>query len=217
MSQTDVRGMLARACLVGEDVFKTVGQLSGGERAKLGLCMLMTKDNNLLLLDEPTNHLDLLSREALEDALRSYEGTLLFVSHDRYFVNAIADTVVELDNKVLSTFEGNFDAFEAAKKKLAAGIASPKREEIKKPVVDGYRNAKQRAEDANKRTRVKELEKLLRSLEADEQNLLYEMTLPEVAGDYLTLQKTANYLDIVKKKYEEAFLEWSTLSEEDNK
>jgi ATP-binding cassette subfamily F protein 3 len=212
MSQTDVRGMLARAGLVGEDVFKTVGQLSGGERAKLGLCMLMTKDNNLLLLDEPTNHLDLLSREALEDALKAYEGTLLFVSHDRYFVNAIADTVVELDNKVLCSYEGNFDAFEATKKKLAAGVAVPQKVEVKKTVPDsGYRTAKQRAEDANRRTRVKELEALLKNLEADEHNLLYEMTLPEVAGDYLTLQKTANYLDIVKKKYEEAFLEWSAL------
>lgn len=116
MSQTEVRSLLAQVTLGADDVYKQVSCLSGGERAKLGLAMIMAKDVNLLLLDEPTNHLDLPSREALEQALASYGGTVLFVSHDRYFVNSVATDVAELDGGNISIVQGNYDVFAAGKK-----------------------------------------------------------------------------------------------------
>ncbi|MBQ2894252.1 MAG: ABC-F family ATP-binding cassette domain-containing protein, partial [Clostridia bacterium] len=189
MSQTDVRGLLAQVTLGADDVYKLVKELSGGERAKLGLAMLMAKDNNLLLLDEPTNHLDLPSREALEDALKQYTGTLLVVSHDRYFVNSIASTIVELDNKQLNVYTGNYDNFIASKAQTVVEQPKPQ-----KP-TSNYRNAKQRAEQTNKAKRLKELEKLITELEELVQDLQNQMALPEVASDYSKLSVVMQQLD----------------------
>ena len=207
MSQTDVRGLLAQVTLGADDVYKLVKELSGGERAKLGLAMLMAKDNNLLLLDEPTNHLDLPSREALEEALKQYTGTLLVVSHDRYFVNSIASTIVELDNKQLNVYTGNYDNFIASK--AQAVVEQPKPQ---KP-TSNYRNAKQRAEQTNKAKRLKELEKLITELEELVQDLQNQMGLPEVASDYSKLSVVMQQLDDANCQLENALAEWETLSE----
>lgn len=207
MSQTDVRGLLAQVTLGADDVYKLVKELSGGERAKLGLAMLMAKDNNLLLLDEPTNHLDLPSREALEEALKQYTGTLLVVSHDRYFVNSIASTIVELDNKQLNVHTGNYDNFIASKAQTV--VEQPKQP---KP-TSTYRNAKQRAEQTNKAKRLKELEKLITELEELVQNLQNQMGLPEIASDYSKLSVVMQQLDDANCQLENALVEWETLSE----
>lgn len=111
MSQTEVRSLLASVNLGADDVYKSVASLSGGERAKLGIAMIMAKDCNLLLLDEPTNHLDLPSREALERALQNYSGTVLFVSHDRYFVNSVATVIAEMADCHITLHDGNYDDF----------------------------------------------------------------------------------------------------------
>ncbi|MBQ2914722.1 MAG: ABC-F family ATP-binding cassette domain-containing protein [Clostridia bacterium] len=208
MSQTDVRGLLAQVTLGADDVYKLVKELSGGERAKLGLAMLMAKDNNLLLLDEPTNHLDLPSREALEDALKQYTGTLLVVSHDRYFVNSIASTIVELDNKQLNVYTGNYDNFIASKAQTV--VEQPKQQ---KP-TSTYRNAKQRAEQTNKAKRLKELEKLITELEELVQDLQNQMALPEVASDYSKLSVVMQQLDDANCQLENALAEWEALSQE---
>ena len=207
MLQTDVRGLLAQVTLGADDVYKLVKELSGGERAKLGLAMLMAKDNNLLLLDEPTNHLDLPSREALEEALKQYTGTLLVVSHDRYFVNSIASTIVELDNKQLNVYTGNYDNFIASKAQTV--VEQPKQS---KP-TSNYRNAKQRAEQTNKAKRLKELEKLITELEELVQNLQNQMGLPEIASDYSKLSVVMQQLDDANCQLENALAEWETLSE----
>jgi len=208
MSQTDVRGLLAQVTLGADDVYKLVKELSGGERAKLGLAMLMAKDNNLLLLDEPTNHLDLPSREALEEALKQYTGTLLVVSHDRYFVNSIASTIVELDNKQLNVYTGNYDNFIASK---AQTVVEQTKQQ--KP-TSTYRNAKQRAEQTNKAKRLKELEKLITELEELVQNLQNQMALPEIASDYSKLSVVMQQLDDANCQLENALAEWETLSQE---
>ena len=208
MSQTDVRGLLAQVTLGADDVYKLVKELSGGERAKLGLAMLMAKDNNLLLLDEPTNHLDLPSREALEEALKQYTGTLLVVSHDRYFVNSIASTIVELDNKQLNVYTGNYDNFIASKAQTVVEQPKPQ-----KP-TSTYRNAKQRAEQTNKAKRLKELEKLITELEELVQNLQNQMGLPEIASDYSKLSVVMQQLDDANCQLENALAEWETLSQE---
>ena len=208
MSQTDVRGLLAQVTLGADDVYKLVKELSGGERAKLGLAMLMAKDNNLLLLDEPTNHLDLPSREALEDALKQYTGTLLVVSHDRYFVNSIASTIVELDNKQLNVYAGNYDNFIASKQQVV--VEAPKQQ---KP-ASNYRNAKQRAEQTNRAKRLKELENLITKLEQEIEDLQNKMALPEIASDYSKLSVVMQQLDDANAQLEDALVEWETLSQE---
>lgn len=208
MSQTDVRSLLAQVTLGADDVYKLVSELSGGERAKLGLAMLMAKDNNLLLLDEPTNHLDLPSREALEDALKAYTGTLLVVSHDRYFVNAIASTIVELENKHLNVYEGNYDNF--LERKSQPKIELPKQQKS----TNTYRSPKQRAYETNRAKRLKELESLITQLEQDIESLQNQMSLTEVASDFSKLSVVMQRIDQLNAKLEDALTEWESLSEE---
>ena len=112
MNNTKIRNVLAAFLFTGEDVFKTIGELSGGERGRLSLAKLMLSPANFLILDEPTNHLDIPSKEILEDALSNYTGTILTVSHDRYFINKIATRILELRNKVLTNYKGNYDYYE---------------------------------------------------------------------------------------------------------
>lgn len=208
MSQTDVRSLLAQVTLGADDVYKLVSELSGGERAKLGLAMLMAKDNNLLLLDEPTNHLDLPSREALEDALKAYTGTLLVVSHDRYFVNAIASTIVELENKHLNVYEGNYDNF--LERKSQPKTEAPKQQKS----VNGYRSPKQRAYETNRAKRLKELESLITQLEQDIESLQNQMSLTEVASDFSKLSVVMQQIDQLNAQLEDALVEWEKLSED---
>lgn len=208
MSQTDVRSLLAQVTLGADDVYKLVSELSGGERAKLGLAMLMAKDNNLLLLDEPTNHLDLPSREALEDALKAYTGTLLVVSHDRYFVNAIASTIVELENKHLNVYEGNYDNF--LERKSQSKVELPKQQKS----TNTYRSPKQRAYETNRAKRLKELESLITQLEQDIESLQNQMSLTEVASDFSKLSVVMQQIDQLNIQLEDALTEWESLSEE---
>ena len=107
MTNTEVRNLLASFLFTGDDVFKLIGELSGGERGRVSLARLMLSEANFLILDEPTNHLDIVSREVLENALNSYEGTVLFVSHDRYFINRTASRIMELTHQVLVNYPGN--------------------------------------------------------------------------------------------------------------
>lgn len=208
MSQTDVRSLLAQVTLGADDVYKLVSELSGGERAKLGLAMLMAKDNNLLLLDEPTNHLDLPSREALEDALKAYTGTLLVVSHDRYFVNAIASTIVELESKHLNVYEGNYDNF--LERKSQPKVELPKQQKS----ANTYRSPKQRAYETNRAKRLKELETLITQLEQDIESLQNQMSLTEVASDFSKLSVVMQQIDQLNAQLEDALTEWESLSEE---
>ena len=111
LTQTEVRSALAMFLFKGDDVFKSVNDLSGGEKARLSLLNLMLSKSNFLILDEPTNHLDIASREALENALQNYDGTILVVSHDRFFINKLATKIYYLQNKNLLEFKGNYDYF----------------------------------------------------------------------------------------------------------
>ena len=208
MSQTEVRSLLAQVTLGADDVYKKVCELSGGERAKLGLAMIMAKDNNLLLLDEPTNHLDLPSREALEDALKAYTGTVLFVSHDRYFVNSVSDRIAELQDKKILVHEGNYDDFINRKQ------SQPTVEVRNTPVAKNggsYRNAKQRAEQTNRARKVKELETRISQLEQDAEQLNAQMALPEIASDYTKLSQVMECLAVVNADLEQALAEWEQL------
>ncbi|MBR6171554.1 MAG: ABC-F family ATP-binding cassette domain-containing protein [Eubacterium sp.] len=118
MTNTRIRNVLAAFLFTGDKVFQKIGDLSGGERGRLSLAKLMLSPANLLLLDEPTNHLDIQSKEILEDAIRDYTGTVLYVSHDRYFINRTATRILELRHKVLTNYPGNYDDYEENREKL---------------------------------------------------------------------------------------------------
>ena len=206
MSQTEVRSLLAQVTLGADDVFKLVGQLSGGERAKLGLAMIMAKDCNLLLLDEPTNHLDLPSREALEEALCCYTGTVLFVSHDRYFVNSVATKIAELDGGKIVCHDGNYDDF-ASRKTV---VQTP----LEKPKQTTYRNAKQRAEQTNRAKLLKQLEEQITLIEQQLEQLNAQMSQPEVASDYAKLSVVLDQINRANAQMEQAMEQWEQLQEQ---
>ncbi|MBQ8772065.1 MAG: ABC-F family ATP-binding cassette domain-containing protein, partial [Clostridia bacterium] len=207
MSQTEVRGLLAKVTLGADDVYKLVSELSGGERAKLGLAMIMAKDCNLLLLDEPTNHLDLPSREALEEALRSYTGTVLFVSHDRYFVNAISSSIAEIDQGALNVYQGNYDDF------AQKTFAQPDKKVTKSVTQTGYRNAKQRAEQTNNARKLKQLEQTITQLEEQILDINNQLANPTVASDYSKMSPLLQQLEQCNLQLEETMLLWEELSQ----
>ena len=124
MNNTRIRNVLAAFLFTGDDVFKNIGDLSGGERGRLSLAKLMLSPANFLILDEPTNHLDIPSKEILEDALKSYTGTIFFVSHDRYFINRAATRIIELRDKVLTNYQGDYRYYEENKDRLFFSAAS---------------------------------------------------------------------------------------------
>lgn len=212
MSQTDIRKLLAQVTLGADDVYKSVSDLSGGERAKLGLAMIMAKDNNLLLLDEPTNHLDLPSREALEEALRAYKGSVLFVSHDRYFVNALGTQIAELSNGKITTYDGNYDDFVSRvyAEKPQAEVKPTDKTAAQKPT---YRNAKQRAAEVNKARRVKELETEITRHEQQLAELNAQLADPIVAADYVKTAAVLAEIEQANAKLETLGAEWEQLLE----
>ena len=191
MSQTQARALLAQAKLGEEDVDKKVRSLSGGERAKLALVLLEAERANVLILDEPTNHLDLQAREALETALKAFRGTLLFVSHDRYFTAALAEKVLDAADGRITPYPCGYAEYAEQKKRAAqqaaAAANAKKAEERAKQGAAAHRTKAERAEEAKRKQRVKELETRIAALEAEEAALQAAIADPAVAADYKAL------------------------------
>ncbi len=212
--QTRVRNILAAAGLVQEDMPKKVRMLSGGERAKLALAVFACEQGNTLFLDEPTNHLDLPARESLEDALKAFEGTLLFVSHDRYFIRALAGKIFELEKGELHCFVGGYDDFTAAKATATKSVQSipaptlPKKSQEKSSY---YRSKEERAADARKRTRVNQIEKEIDALETEEAELNASLADPAVTANFALLTEKCNRLEQIKLRLDELYAEYETL------
>lgn len=204
----EIRSLLAAFLFRGEDIEKNMRTLSGGERARVALLKLILRKPNFLILDEPTNHLDVSSREILEDALASFEGTILCVSHDRYFVNRLATRVLSFRGDGVTQIEGNYDAYVS----LLQADAAEKPAAVKKPNAYLQRKEAERAERL-KASRVKKIEARLSAIEQEKAALETALALPETAADYekvlfLTGQFTA--LGDERDALEE---EWLTLSE----
>ena len=211
-----IRTVLGNVQLVGENVYKQVGSLSGGERQKLKFAILTLSCGNVLLMDEPTNHLDLAAKEALDAALRNYSGTLLVVSHDRYLLNKIPTKIAEMHPDGIRIYPGNYDNYIQQKNKEAA--AKPLEEKAREPEKtqqsEYYRSKKQRSEELARKKRTQELEDAIEALERDILSLEQKLTLPEVAGDYITLQQVCAQLEQARDTLNESLSEWERLCDE---
>ncbi len=217
MSQNQVRNALAAFLFRGDDVQKTLDKLSGGERARIQLLKLMLAPVNLLLLDEPTNHLDIASREALENALEEYTGTMLIVTHDRYLVNRLADRVLYMTEDGLEEFIGGYDAY------LEARTQSEMRQEREKPVkVNDYKLQKERNGKINRAKGIlARAEQQVADQEAYIRQIEEQLATPEIATDYKKaaelaekLEKEKAILDVRYNAWEEAERELQALLEQ---
>lgn len=212
-----VRGILGQMLISDDHVYQPVSVISGGERARLGFAIMVTEHANTLLFDEPTNHLDLASKEALEKALSEFDGTLIFVSHDRYFLNTIPTKIMEMTDDGLVVYDGNYDYYLEKSKQLAAvqeaEKARQKAAEPKKENQSYYRSKQQRSEDAKRRNRLSALEKLMEQAEAEIETLQQEIASPELASDYTALNEKCERLEQVKLDNEAYMEEWLELSE----
>ena len=204
------RSMLGRVLITGEEVYKHIGDLSGGERAKVGLALLMCGGYNVLLLDEPTNHLDLPARESLEAALKEYEGTLLFVSHDRYFINALAERIYEITDGKLNEFEGTFDEYRQVKELEEQRAREEAPKTAPQEAAEPARNPRQRrAEEAKRRERISRLEKEIAAAEAREAEL--GRLIAENPADFELVGECCTELEELKERHEKLLEEWIAL------
>ncbi len=214
MTDTAVRNALAAFEFKGDDVFKLNSELSGGERARVALCKLVLSGNNFLVLDEPTNHLDLYSRTSLENALRSFNGTLFIVSHDRYFINSIADKIILLKPDETVTIKGNYDDYLSwCEKNTEVSIDLPKAEQpIKKGKEDYINKKKHRSELAKLRTAVSKCEKEIAELETKSAELKSQI---ETCGtDYQRLTELTTILEEIENLLLLKMDEWEAVSAE---
>lgn len=213
LSDLEVRSLLAQVRLVGENVFKETGVISGGERAKLCFAIMMQEHGNVLILDEPTNHLDLSSKEAIEEALAEYTGTIIFVSHDRYLLSKIADRLIELKDGSYRCLDCGFDKYldilrdeQAAEKRAADAEKFAKAAEAaKEKSAKTYRNKQQRSADAARKNEMKRLEKEIDELQAQIDALTEEISHEEVYSDYELMNRKCAEIEELKQKIEEDF------------
>ena len=217
--ELEIRKRLGAFLFSGDDVQKTVGMLSGGERARLLLAKLSMEKNNFLVLDEPTNHLDIDSKEVLEQALIDFEGTLLFVSHDRYFINRVATQVLELSETGSTLYLGDYDYYleKKAELELLAAAAAEKEQAgattaESAPVVNDYEAQKANQKELRKLTRrIEELEDLIEEADSQMADLTEQMSSTNDAGELMTLQAQ---LDQWSSQQDAYMLEWESLSEQ---
>ena len=213
LSDLEVRNLLAQVRFTGENVFKETGVISGGERAKLCFAIMMQEHGNVLILDEPTNHLDLASKEAIEEALAEYTGTVIFVSHDRYLLSKIADRLIELTDGGFREHNYGFAKYldvlrdeQAEEKRIADAAKFAKAAEAAKEKNErSYRSKQQRSADAARRNEMKRLEKEIDELQARIDSLTEEIGREEVYSDYELMSSKCSEIDSLKQQIDEDF------------
>ena len=222
LSEQQARSVLGAVLLTGENVFKPISVLSGGERAKLCFAIMALNRGNVLVLDEPTNHLDLSTKEVLEDALAEFGGTIILVSHDRYLLNKVASRIIEIKHDEVNSYEGNFDAYSeamnTARQLKMQSEAEIKRAEEEKAYKENkerqYRSKEQRAADAQKRNRIRELEKEIEDTEVLIFELENAISDPEIASDYSKMSEKCKELEEAKTALDQKMDEWAELSDQ---
>ena len=214
MTETQVRTSLARFRFRGDDVFRKISEMSGGERAKINLLRLMLGGDNFLLLDEPTNHLDTFSRESLETTLREYEGTLLVISHDRYFVNKLADRILYLTENGFKEYLGNYDYFlERTAENPIQTVTPAAAVKASKPANDYKQRKEEQARERKRKNDIAKLEKTIERLDSEIAQLNSLIASEEVSSDYEKLMEYTAKLEDLQNQQEQAFEQWSLLEE----
>ena len=219
LTQTQIRNMLAAFLFTGDDVFKLVGSLSGGERGRLSLAKLMLSEANFLILDEPTNHLDIASREILEEALGTYTGTVLYVSHDRYFINQTATRILELTNQALVNYIGDYDYYLEKKEELTRIYAPSEPEENRDETASEGKLSWQQAKEAQARQRkrendIKRLEQRIEELEQRDKAIDQELEREEIATDLARCTLLTEEKAALMAELEELYTRWEELASE---
>ena len=219
LTETEIRNMLAVFLFTGDDVFKLISSLSGGERGRVSLAKLMLSEANFLILDEPTNHLDIASKEILEEALNSYTGTVLYVSHDRYFINQTATRIMDLTNQAIVNYIGDYDYY-LEKKDEMTRIYAPAQETAAQEVKENVSETKltwqqQKEEQALKRKRENELKKVearIEELEARDKEIDETMVLPDICTNVAECTKLSREKAAIAEELEGLYEKWEELA-----
>lgn len=210
MTEFEARSALGAFLFSGESVFKTIDMLSGGERVRLALCKLFKKSPNLLILDEPTNHMDIISKETLEDILLSYSGTLIFVSHDRYFIKKLADRLIVFENEKADVYDYGYDEYMLQHPAETEKEITP----VQKTAKPTKKNFTTPLKEKAKRERaLKKAEEKISAIETKLDSLKTEQALPENLADYQKLSELQNQIDALEAELLEAMELWESLSE----
>lgn len=218
LNNTQIRGTLAAFLFTGDDAYKRIGDLSGGERGRMSLAKLMLSESNFLILDEPTNHLDITSKEILEDAINAYEGTVLYVSHDRYFINRTASRILELTDGKLFGYPGNYDYY-LEKKAGSSSVSektdalSLKKEELPTDTKLNWQAQKEMQAKARKKENdLRKCEEAIAALEQQLSEIETVMSQPEVATDAAKLQELTIKHDQINAELTVLYDQWETLA-----
>ena len=215
MYETPLRTALGAMGLTGEDAYRLVGQLSGGERARLKLAMICLAGSNVLVLDEPTNHLDLPSKEVLQQALSEYEGTLIIVSHDRYLLDRVPNRIFAIENGKLTQYKGGYGDYLKARAEQGSEKAAPANTKTDSEQKKQYNRSKeQRREDARRRKEYAEAEALIHTLEEELEAAKAEMSLDSVQNDYQRLQELCTLIEEKQQLLDATLDRWLIISEE---
>ena len=220
LTETEIRNMLAAFLFTGDDVFKEISALSGGERGRVSLAKLMLSEANFLILDEPTNHLDIASKEILEEALVSYTGTVLYVSHDRYFINQTATRIMELTNQAVVNYIGDYDYYLEKKEELTSAYApdinTPEAPQEEKVVSENKLSWQQmKEEQSRKRKREAELKKVearIEELETRDKEIDDTMVLPDICTNVAECTKLSREKAAIAEELEELYEKWEELA-----
>ena len=219
LTETEIRNMLAAFLFTGDDVFKLISSLSGGERGRVSLAKLMLSEANFLILDEPTNHLDIASKEILEEALNSYTGTVLYVSHDRYFINQTATRIMDLTNQAIVNYIGDYDYY-LEKKDEMTQIYAPAQETAAQEIKEAVSETKltwqqQKEEQALKRKRENELKKVearIEELETRDKEIDETMVLPDVCTNVAECTKLSREKAAIAEELEGLYERWEEMA-----
>ena len=226
LTNTEIRNVLAAFLFTGDDVFKLISALSGGERGRVSLAKLMLSEANFLILDEPTNHLDIVSKEILEQALKHYTGTVLYVSHDRYFINQTATRILELTNQAMVNYIGNYDYYLEKKETMTANLLSSSagsgavskettvsEKEDSASKLSWQEQKEQQALERKRKNQLEKTEARNSELETRDQEIDESMLLEEVYSNSVKCQELSKEKAAIAEELEELYLQWEELAE----
>lgn len=212
LTHYELRSYLARFMYIGDDIFKVVGDLSGGEKSRITLLELMLSDANFLLMDEPTNHLDIDSKEVLEDALNGYEATAFIISHDRYFLNKVCDKLIEIKDKGITIYNGNYDYYLTKQEKYIESQSEVSENKTQKR-KDARKEREEQKQVRQFKNRAKIIEKRVAEIDAEVDALNIEFTKPEIFEDFDKTREISAKIESLNNEKEEISLEWMEILE----